>query len=63
MNIAYLACPYAHPDPKVKKERHAIVNRVAFNLMRQGIMVYSPLTHNLPLDQLGIRRLDHLERF
>lgn len=54
MNIAYLSCPYFHPDPKIKKERHAIANRVTFNLMRQQVLVYSPLTHNIPIDQLGI---------
>lgn len=54
MSIAYLACPYSHPDPKVKKERHTTVNRVTFHLMQKGILVYSPLTHNIPIDSLGI---------
>lgn len=54
MNIAYLACPYSDPDPKIKCMRHAIVTKVAFELMRAGIYVYSPLTHNVPIDQLGI---------
>lgn len=54
MNIAYLACPYSHPDPKIKQLRHAAVTRVAYNLMSKGILVYSPLTHNIPIDQLGI---------
>lgn len=54
MNIAYLACPYSHPNPKIKERRHAIVNRIAFDLISQGIFVYSPLTHNVPIDQLGI---------
>ncbi len=52
--VAYLACPYSDPDPNVKALRHTIVNRVAFDLIRQGILVYSPLTHNLPIDQQGI---------
>ncbi len=54
MSVAYLSCPYFHPDPFIKEMRHTIVNRVAFELMTQGIMVYSPLTHNLPIDRLGI---------
>ncbi|MBS0619896.1 MAG: DUF1937 family protein [Verrucomicrobia bacterium] len=54
MSVAYLSCPYFDPDPLVKETRHAIVNRVAFDLLRQGTMVYSPLTHNLPIDRLGI---------
>jgi dCTP diphosphatase len=52
--VAYLSSPYFDPNPLIKEARHAIVNRVAFKLMSQGIMVYSPLTHNLPIDRLGI---------
>lgn len=54
MDIAYLACPYSHPDPKIKEKRHNIATHIAFSLMRQGIFVYSPLTHNVPIDRLGI---------
>ncbi len=54
MHIAYLASPYSHPDPKIKQQRLIIVNRIVFSLMRKGILVYSPLTHNIPIDQLGI---------
>ena len=54
MNIAYLAAPHTHPDPKIKELRHELVNRTAYRLISQGIMVYSPLTHNIPLDALGI---------
>lgn len=54
MCVAYLSCPYFDPNPSIKEIRHIIVTRVAFELMSQGIMVYSPLTHNLPIDQLGI---------
>lgn len=54
MCVAYLSCPYFDPDPIVKENRHTIVTRVAFELMSQRIMVYSPLTHNLPIDRLGI---------
>lgn len=54
MSVAYLSCPYFDPDSHVKETRHTMVTRAAFKLMRQGIMVYSPLTHNLPIDRLGI---------
>lgn len=54
MSISYLAAPHTHPDPRIMHKRHALVNRVACDLMRQGIQVYSPLTHNIPLDELGI---------
>lgn len=66
MSVAYLSCPYFDPDSLVKETRHIMVTRAAFELMKQGIMVYSPLTHNLPIDRLGIhgdwktwREFDH----
>lgn len=55
MQIAYLASPYSHWDPRIKDLRHRIVNHVASELMKEGIGVYSPLTHNLPLAELGIK--------
>lgn len=54
MNVAYLAAPYTHADPKMMEQRHTIVNRFVYELMRKGILVYSPLTHNVPINQLGI---------
>lgn len=42
MSVAYLSSPYFDPDPAVKERRHATVNQIAFDLMSQGIMVYSP---------------------
>ncbi len=54
MNLAYLACPYKHHDPKVMSERHAHVNQVLYHLMKKGIHAFSPLTHNIPVIQLGL---------
>ena len=54
MTIAYLSCPYSDPDPKVRVRRHQIVNQVVFEMMQQGTLVYSPLTHNVPINELGI---------
>lgn len=52
--VAYLACPYMDPDVNVRKKRLATVTQVAHDLIKQGLLVYSPLTHNIPIDQLGI---------
>lgn len=54
MNIAYLAAPYTHNDSKVQQMRYDLVTRVAYNLIKEGILVYSPLTHNVPIDKLGL---------
>jgi len=52
--LIYLACPYAHCDPIVMKKRHFIANKVASELIAKGVCVYSPLTHDIPLNELGI---------
>lgn len=51
--ISYLACPYSHPDPEIKALRHHLVNRMALELHKRGRMVFSPLTHNIPLIQVS----------
>lgn len=51
--ISYLACPYSHPDPNVKAKRHQLVNRITFEFHKLGKLVYSPLTHNIPLIHLS----------
>jgi len=50
--IAYLGPPYAHPDPEVRNFRVHAVTLMAFELRKQGRLVYSPITHNIPLDRL-----------
>lgn len=53
--VSYLACPYSDPDSQVKQRRLDVVTRAAFKLMQEGRVVYSPLTHNIPISQLGIQ--------
>jgi hypothetical protein len=42
--VIYLACPYSHPNPFVRRSRVEIATRVAATLMLRGHVVYSPLT-------------------
>lgn len=51
--IAYLGAPYSHPDSKLRSFRLRAVTQLAFDLFQQGRMIYSPLTHNIPIDYLG----------
>lgn len=67
MSLAYLAAPYSHPNPQIKDWRYKAVTKIAAVLLKEGQMVYSPLTHNVPLSRLGVqgswetwRELDHL---
>lgn len=52
ITISYLACPFSHSDPEVQLKRHSIVNQVTYAFHQKGKLVYSPLTHNIPLKQL-----------
>ena len=47
----YLACPYSHPDPEVRKNRVRQVNKFAALLMMQGYLVFSPLSHSHPISK------------
>lgn len=49
MNLVYLATPYSHKDPEVRRQRVQLVTKVAAELTAQGICVFSPITHNDPL--------------
>ena len=52
--IAYCGCPYSDPDPNIRKFREQAVTQMVFDLRKQGIYVYSPITHNMPIDRLGV---------
>ena len=47
--LVYLAAPYAHTDLKIRDMRAAQATACAAWLMRQGIGVFSPLTHGHPI--------------
>lgn len=51
MKKIYLACPYSHPDPSERERRVAIVNKKAAELMEQGNLVFSPLSHSVPISE------------
>ena len=48
--IVYLACPYTHPDDKIREERYQAATQAAASLIRQGNIVYSPITMTHPID-------------
>lgn len=45
----YLASPYSHPDADVMTQRCNAVMDKANELIQKGLMVYSPITHNVPI--------------
>lgn len=52
--LIYLATPYGHPDPEVRKERFLAACRLTSELMRQGHHVYSPIAHNHSIALFGL---------
>ena len=51
MKKIYLACPYAHPDESVRESRFNTVSRKAAELMNRGHVVFSPISHSVPIDR------------
>lgn len=52
-HLVYLATPYSHDDPDVRARRFHKVNAVAAEMMRQGVHVYSPVSHGHPIALAG----------
>ena len=63
--IIYLAAPYSHQDPAVMEARFQAANHAAAALMRQGYLVFSPISHTHPIAVLGglPRDWDYWDRF
>ena len=49
MKKIYLCAPYSHPELHVRLWRVNQVNRKAAELMMQGNLVFSPLSHSHPI--------------
>ncbi|MEZ4753100.1 MAG: DUF1937 family protein [Bdellovibrionota bacterium] len=52
-NLAYLACPYNSPDKGIVAKRFAQATRVAAELLKKKIFVFSPITHGAALIEHG----------
>ena len=49
----YLATPYSHKDDAVRVKRFEAVNVIAGDLMRQGHLVFPPISHTHPIALAG----------
>jgi len=54
MDIIYLAIPYSHDDKRIELMRFEIANFVASALMKQGEVVFSPISHTHPMVKYGL---------
>jgi len=58
--LLYVAAPYTHPDPAVREHRFQATCRASALLMQSNIVVFSPLSHSVPIAQHGgLDELDH----
>jgi len=51
--VSYLCAPYNHPDSAVREERFNLITELAAQLIEKGTYVFSPITHNIPIRDLG----------
>ena len=51
MSIVYLAAPYTDPDYAVRGDRVELASIAAAELMKEGVCVYSPLSHGHTVSQ------------
>jgi uncharacterized protein DUF1937 len=49
-SVVYLACPYTHCNREVRVQRFQAATKAAASLVRQGYIVYSPITMTHPID-------------
>ncbi len=47
----YLASPYTHDDPEVRKSRFHTACRITGELMNAGLVTFSPIAHSHPIAQ------------
>jgi hypothetical protein len=48
-SLVYLASPYSDPDPVIRELRFKAANTCASILMREGVHVFSPISHTHPI--------------
>ena len=51
--LVYLASTYSHSDPAVVQKRFEQVSKKASDLMKEGVMVFSPIAHCHPMAMYG----------
>ena len=51
--LVYLACPYSDKKASVRLSRFNSVNKIAAQLMLQGMHIFSPISHTHPIAEAG----------
>ncbi len=60
MSILYVACPFSHEKQDVRDYRFRTACRASALLMKAGVVVFSPLSHSVPIaEYVGEVESDH----
>lgn len=59
MSFTYLAGPYHHTDATVRHQRLIAHCRAAAYLMKKGEVVFSPIAHSHPIDEVMYGASNH----
>ena len=51
MKKIYLACPFSSPDEDTRMYRFEAANQKAAELMNRGYVVFSPISHSVPINR------------
>lgn len=57
--MIYLASPYSHADPAVRRRRFRASCRAAAVMLKKGLMVFNPLAHSVPIAACGLDDMNH----
>lgn len=52
--IYYLASPYTHKDPAIRKLRAELATEAAVKLLHMGIFVFAPIPYNEPWEKYNL---------
>jgi len=47
--LIYLAIPYSHSDFEMRRLRFRLANEMAAKLLKEGLNVFSPISHSHPI--------------
>jgi hypothetical protein len=62
--LVYLASPYSHDDPAIREQRFHAACAKAAELMRAGVLLFSPIAHTHPIAQFDLPKgWDFWERY
>lgn len=54
LKLYYLASPYSHPEPTIRKQRAEDATVAAVTLLKHNIFVFAPIPYNEPWEKYNV---------